>query len=278
MAVNSVGKVSPRSVGERLLLAFSRTPGTEDYIPEHVQYTAENALSLLCRVFPDFRAKICGKSILDFGCGTGHQSVALALAHAGRVVGLDTNAAGLEKARQLAEEHGVSAKTEFVNSLTPQMKNSFELVISKDSMEHFPDPESALRGMIEATHARGEIMITFGPPWLAPYGGHMHFFTKLPWVHLVFSEKTVLGVRSNFREDGATHYEEVEGGLNRMTVGKFENLVQLSGMDVSFRGDEYVKNLRWPGQIPGIRELFINQVSCILRRPDPTGQQRNSHR
>ena len=255
--------------GERVLLALSRDPGMSDYIPAHVKYTMENSLSLLCRVFPDFLSMIRGKRILDFGCGTGHQTVALALAGADFVVGLDMNLASLETACDLATELGVSAKVKFIPEMTPHQRHGFDLVISKDSMEHYQEPVGALSAMIEAVHPTGRILITFGPPWLAPYGSHMHFFTKLPWVHLLFTEKTVLGVRKHFRHDGATRYEEVEGGLNRMTVARFEHLVQECGLKVIFRQDEYVKNLRSLGRVPGIKELFTNQVSCILAGSNP---------
>lgn len=39
------------------------------------------------------------------------------------------------------------------------------------------------------------LLITFGCPWLSPYGSHMHFFTKMPWINVFFSETTVMRVR-----------------------------------------------------------------------------------
>lgn len=247
-----------------MLLCLSRAPGSTDYEPEHVHYTMENALSLLRRVFPDFMTLIHGKEILDYGCGAGFQVVSLATQGAKFVVGLDVNAESLERARELAGHYGVSGKTGFAQQLGRDLLGRFDVVIAKDSMEHFRDPEHAVQQMKTALKQAGMILLTFGPPWLAPYGSHMHFFTKLPWVNLLFSEKTILNVRACFRQDGATRYEDVEGGLNRMTVARFERIVANSGLRIRFRKDEYVKGIRFPGKVPGLRELFTNQVSCIL--------------
>jgi hypothetical protein len=62
----------------------------------------------------------------------------------------------------------------------------------------------------------GCVLITFFEPWLSPYGSHMSHFTRVPWINVLFSERTVMNVRSLFRSDGATRYEDVEGGLNRI--------------------------------------------------------------
>lgn len=68
---------------------------------------------------------------------------------------------------------------------------------------------------------KGEVIASFGPTWYHPLGGHL--FSVFPWAHLLFSEKALLRWRSDFKTDGATHFGEVAGGLNQMTVDRFEN-------------------------------------------------------
>ena len=113
----------------------------------------------------------------------------------------------------------------------------------------------------------GPILMTFGPPWLAPFGSHMDYFTPLPWVNILFSEDAVLRVRARYRNDGATRYEDVEGGLNRMTVAKFERIVAGCGLAIEYQHYECSWGLTFLSRIPAIRELFVNHISCVLRRP-----------
>lgn len=73
-------------------------------------------------------------------------------------------------------------------------------------------------------------------------------------------------VRSNFRSDGATKYEEVESGLNKMSVTKFERIVANAKLTIDFRNYSCVKGFNFLGKLPLIRELFINHISCVLTK------------
>jgi SAM-dependent methyltransferase len=208
--------------------------------------------------------RVVDKEVLDFGCGTGYQSVALARAGAKHVVGLDVNPSYLEKARQLANQTGLDGKVTFLDRLNRSFRARFDVVISQNTMEHFPQPIDVLREMKLVLKDGGVIFITFGPPWFAPYGSHMNFFVRLPWVNILFDEKTIMTVRSYFRKDGAKRYEDVEGGLNKMTVRKFEKLTSIPGLRVEYQRYDCVKGLNFLGKLPLIREVFVNQISCVL--------------
>lgn len=246
-------------LAERLLLSLSYQP-TEAACSEG---RLEAALSLLISSFPGFETDIAGKDILDFGCGVGLQSAAMAMRGAGHVLGLDTNPRTLERARALATDLGLS-KLAFQDRLEPRHRGEFDLVISQNSMEHFPDPAAVLEQMKSALRPSGKILITFGPPWFSPCGSHMSFFTSVPWVNILFPESAVLGVRARYISDGAIRYEDVTGGLNRMTVRKFEWLVANCGLEPIYRRYRCIKGLDFLCTLPFARELFVNHVSCAL--------------
>lgn len=257
-------------LGERILLALSRDPGRSDYVDGTDPWTMENALEPLRRAFPDLRELVRGRRVLDFGCGQGWQSVALAREGASFVLGLDTNTRALERGREVAARAGLDeGRVRFSDTLPPELAGGFDVVISQNSMEHFSDPQGVLDQMRRAVHADGRVLISFGPPWFAPTGSHMHFFTRVPWVHLLFAERTVMAVRGRFRSDGATRYEEVESGLNRMSIAKFERTVRASRFRRERSSYRCVKGVNLLGRIPLARELFINQVDCVLA-PDPS--------
>jgi hypothetical protein len=120
--------------------------------------------------------------------------------------------------------------------------------------------------MKRAAKTGGRIYITFGPPWFAPYGSHMHFFTKVPWVNILFSERTVMNVRRLFRQDGAARYIDVESGLNKMSLARFDRIVRGSGLRVEWRTHELVKGIDALRLLPFASEFFVNRVNCALRR------------
>jgi SAM-dependent methyltransferase len=247
---------------------FSRSPEAADLDGDYAGNSAERALDLCRRVYPEFDATVRGKRVLDFGCGAGMQAIAIARLGASEVVGLETNPSTLEQARRNATAAGVADRTRFQDRLSDDLVGRFDIVLSQNSMEHFSNPASILVDMRRAIGTHGELWITFGPPWFAPYGSHTHFFTRLPWVNLLFSEETVMSVRSRYRHDGARRYEEVESGLNRMTVAKFDRLVAGAALAVVYRKDECVKGIDLLGRIPVLRELFINHITCKLRPQD----------
>jgi SAM-dependent methyltransferase len=255
-------------IGERVLLALSRPPSAGEADDGHGA-SPDGALDNLRRRFPDLRDLVRGRRVLDFGCGDGMQSAALAREGAALVVGVDTNARTLARARDRAARLGLEpGRVRFHERLPAELAGSFDVVVSQDAMEHFGDPAGVLREMRAALAPGGRLLVTFGPPWYAPSGSHMHFFTPVPWVNLLFSERTVMAVRARYRQDGARRYEEVESGLNRMSLARFERIVEQSGLRMARRRYECVKGLDFLRHPPLLRELFVNNVSCVLEPAD----------
>jgi 2-polyprenyl-3-methyl-5-hydroxy-6-metoxy-1,4-benzoquinol methylase len=253
--------------GERVLSLLSRSQVPAEGSVEATLGTLEGALRTLEEKVPDFHRRIEGRAVVDFGCGRGMQSVALAQRGAARVLGVDTDLGALERGRALVLERGLEGRVEFVGQARPQDLAQYDVVISHNSMEHFPDPRLVLGLMRELVRPGGELVITFGPPWYAPYGSHLRYLTPLPWVNLLFSEETVMKVRARHRKDGARRYAEVKNGLNQMTVARFEGLVRELGVRVAHWRCDAVKGARPLARLPKVRELFINQVTCVLEVP-----------
>jgi len=173
----------------------------------------------------DIFTRIAGKVVVDFGCGEGSDAVELAGKGAKRVIGIDNREEVLQTARQKALSAGVQDTCVFATS-TNELA---DVVISMDAFEHFADPAGILRIMNTLLQPAGEILVSFGPTWYHPLGGHL--FSVFPWAHLIFSEKALIRWRSTFKTDGATRFSEVAGGLNQMTVAKFEELIAGSPLE-----------------------------------------------
>jgi SAM-dependent methyltransferase len=197
------------------------------------------------------------KRVLDFGCGEGADAVQIALHGARRVLGIDIRESVLSVARQLAEASGVSECCFFCTTAEEKV----DVVVSVDSFEHFSDPEGVLRLMRSLLVDQGRLVIAFGPTWYHPYGGHL--FSVFPWAHLVFTESALIRWRSDFKNDGATSFGEVEGGLNCMTISRFERILASSQFEVQHLELVPIRQVRRIYRfLP--REFFTAIVRCTL--------------
>ena len=235
---------------------MSRPQYDSDYAGGTVTHVAERALEFIDRTIPDFRTMIQGRTVLDYGCGRGDQALAIKAAGAASVVGYDR----YPKWDTNKSADGVRFTSTLPNEL-------FDVVLSCSAFEHFADPDAEFGTMRSLTG--GRLVITWAEPWYSHSGSHMNFFTRVPWVNLWFSESAVMQVRALYRSDGATRYEECGngGGLNRMTVGRFERMVRASGMTVERLQHWPTLGLPLVTSIPIVRELLTSACSCVLASP-----------
>ncbi len=171
--------------------------------------------------------ELAGKTVIDFGCGDGQQAIAMARAAPDcRVIGLDIQQKHLDRARQRSVEAGLEDRCTFAMDTEERA----DLIVSFDAFEHFSDPLAILTIMSKLLKPNGEVLVSFGPTWLHPYGGHL--FSVFPWAHLIFTEQALIRWRARFRQDGARSFDEVEGGLNKIRIAEFEQLVEASPLTI----------------------------------------------
>lgn len=164
-----------------------------------------------------------GKVVLDFGCGPGTNAVELARRGCALVIGVDLQEHFLEAGRRLAQHVGVEDQCIF----TREWRQPVDVILSTDAFEHFENPEAVLAEMRRLLKPSGYLLVAFGPTWYHPYGGHL--FSVFPWAHLIFTESALIRWRSDFKADGARRFSEVAGGLNRMTIRRWERIVKQEG-------------------------------------------------
>lgn len=255
------------SLATMLLLAVSSAPATARSTPRQAPPRVDSALNELHDWIPDLRSNIDGCRVLDFGSGAGVQAVALAENGATEVVGVEISDPGRQAGAELAAQRSVDGRVRFVHRIGADERGHFDTCISLNSMEHFSDPQGVLEEIRSALRPGGRLLLTFAPPWYSPYGAHMAYFTSVPWVQLLFPERVVMAVRSRYRDDGAQRYEDVTGGLNRMSLAKFERLVSAAGFEMVERRYTAVKGLPLITRVPLLRELLTSRVTAVLQRP-----------
>lgn len=209
--------------GYRCVRLLAGSPPRQERCGGHAYANTSKVERLLGpRIWPAIRDRV----VLDFGCGYGEDAIEIASRGARRVIGLDIRGRVLDDARARAQAAGVEDRCVF----TTDVLEPVDVVLSLDAFEHFADPADVLSQMRRLLKPSGVAHVAFGPPWFHPYGGHL--FSIFPWAHLVFTERALIRWRSGFKTDGARRFCEVDGGLNGMTVRRFEALVHESGLRV----------------------------------------------
>jgi SAM-dependent methyltransferase len=226
-------------------------------VPDEIPL-AYRGVSKLDKLLGDrFWEDIAGKLVIDFGCGHGNDAIEMAKRGAKRVIGIDNRPEVLNAARASAKENCVESQCTFVNETDERA----DIITSIDAFEHFQNPSEVLQIMRSRIKDDGKVIAVFGPTWYHPLGGHL--FSVFPFSHLIFTERSLIRWRSDFKSDGAKRIEEVSGGLNRMTISRFEKLIDES--DFSFSRLELVP-IRRLRRIAGrwTREFTTSVVRCEL--------------
>jgi SAM-dependent methyltransferase len=255
--------------GEFILRRLSRDPNDQDYVVDHYERKHGDVSvyeKTLLDTFPNLSEMICKKKVLDVGCAGGLETLALALAGADEVTGIDIR---IDTAKTGAiQQKYPENRIRFFDmdaEHTTFPDDSFDTIITCGALEHFADPHAVLRECRRILRSNGRLCLTSGV-WAHPWGAHMNFFTMVPWVQFLFSESTIMNVRALYRNDGAKRFHEVEGGLNRIGVRSFQRIVR----DLDFQTEhlrlEPVKGLTPLTYIPYVRELFTSLIIAVLRK------------
>ncbi|HEV7472424.1 MAG TPA: class I SAM-dependent methyltransferase [Pyrinomonadaceae bacterium] len=179
---------------------------------------------------PDIWKELADKTVVDFGCENGVEAIDMAEHGVRRVIGVDIREGPLAVARRAAQAKGLSDRCTFATTIDEKV----DVVVSLDAFEHFADPLAMLGVMRKLLKDDGYILTCFGPTWYHPLGGHG--FSIFPWAHLVFTENTFMRSYRDGSGDDARRFGEVSGGLNQLTIRRFEKIVAQSDFEfVSFK-------------------------------------------
>ena len=239
-------------LGMRLLNVASRhgTTGYPDVAPAYVGRSKIETL-----LGPGVWTEIAGKRVIDFGCGIGQEAIELAQHGAAHVIGVDTKPLWREMASEHARNSGVADRCTFVETCG----ETAPVIVCLDAFEHFRDPADVLETMSRLLEPDGRVLVSFGPTWYHPLGGHI--YSVLPFAHIVFPERALVRWRAQFKTDGARTIRE--SGLNQMTIRRFVDLVEDSPLAFESMEAVPIRRLKWMA-CRATREFTTSIVRCRL--------------
>jgi SAM-dependent methyltransferase len=144
----------------------------------------------------EHRARDGQPEILDFGCGLGRHTRFLSNVTGQPVLGVDVDAAALERARTRYGDRLTVFQRIEPGSRLPFPAGSFRLIHCYDVLEHVPDPLELLREFRRVLKAGGTLRLEVPAPaserfltWLRPSYpaeiGHLNVFSKQRLLELV---------------------------------------------------------------------------------------------
>ncbi|WMJ75694.1 MULTISPECIES: class I SAM-dependent methyltransferase [unclassified Sedimentibacter] len=222
------------------------------------------------------------KVVLDIGCGAGGKTVYYASRGVKKIVGVEILGKYKEEAEGLAKKYGMEDKFQFVSadaSKTPFEDETFDTIIMNDAMEHVDEPEKVLDECYRILKKNGRLYLNF-PPYNHPYGAHLSDAIGMPWVHVFFSEKTLIETykelvkdlpdgrdRIEFRISKKSDGTEYFSYINKMTIKRADNILQNSKFNIEYYSEEPLRNIfKYPAKLPGLKEFLVKMVVCVLRK------------
>jgi len=215
---------------------------------------------------PDFHKKI----LLDIGCGHGSLCVDAAIRGAKRVVGIDTDPERIDfAAAYLIEEFPefVGRVEFFCCELNDLKKQAFDLILSKDSLEHIIDLPTMMKLSKEYLKVGGRLYVGFGPLFNSPNGDHGRARLILPWLHTLLPEPLIVKYLNLI---GKNHIHSIHDlGLNGFSFKEYQDIFKSSGLKLVWLGVNVSAHIisrlfSWIRKIGLFREYFTHNIYAIF--------------
>lgn len=135
----------------------------------------------------DSLGELQGK-VLDFGCGEGHTTKAIAAT--------GVSVIGYDPVKQWGDDQLLTTDWQ-----QAQAQGPYEIVLLYDVLDHCQDPAAALRQLREVLTPTGKVYCRCHP-WTGPHAGHHYKKINKAYVHLVFTEEELrlLGLEPQFKQ------------------------------------------------------------------------------
>lgn len=157
------------------------------------------------KLLPD----VCGKTVLDLGCGYGHNCIDFVKKGATSVVGIDIS----EKMLEVANKEYGDKRIKYINmSMTDisQLSLKFDVIYSSLAFHYINDFETLSKDMYASLNSGGYLLFSQEHPLVtATFGGHQHFNKDEDGkiVSFTFSNYGIPGKRDTFwYVDGVEKY------------------------------------------------------------------------
>jgi ubiquinone/menaquinone biosynthesis C-methylase UbiE len=232
-----------------------------------------------------FYAEFPTKTVIDLACGDGGKTKFFAGLDPRTIVGVDMDLGKMARARMFDRNKAGEGKAlqPVVGKVDecPFRNDSFDVCISEDGFEHFSAPEKVLGEANRILKPGGRFLIYF-EPYFRSGGPHLFNWIRLPWPHLLFSDRTMMeasriiaqrasarGTSSRERPQEQVEREihQFEHFINKITLRNFKKyLLNSPNWKLACFHTFCTNNLFRPFvDMPLLTEMFVS-VFCVLEK------------
>lgn len=227
-----------------------------------------------------------GMRILDLGTGSGYLSFPIAKNNPGcEVVGLDIVNAALETNRMRADSEGIKNLSfiSYDGIDFPFEEKSFDLVVTRYALHHFPDIEHSIGEVSRVLKSGGMMFVSDPCPnecdterFVDDYmrlkkDSHIKFYTKDEWIDicgrqgLIVTDSFDSSIRFPKKKDTAYGYEDVLKMHDKTVIDSYD----LVETDTEIYLTEQVNNIMFEKLSHdidnGILKFFAMRMNCRAR-------------
>jgi len=226
-----------------------------------------------------------GADVLDIGAGTGENLWISKEYGFGSATAVDYSA-DRYKERLPDLEPDIAARITFLEGdmeTVPLPENSYDLILSVNSFEHFPDPTAILQKCFQLLRSGGFFYTHFGPLFRSAHGAHRYRFCAVPYIQNLFEDPVayeffykILKINDEVNRytgesiDDSNPYPE----MNKWTLQQFENLFRGNGQweviqfekKHSHRFAWFVSLFREELRQYSTEDLYVTELVVILRK------------
>ena len=113
-----------------------------------------------------------------------------------------------------------------------EIKEKYDVIISKDTFEHTVNLPKVLQKMYDLLNNGGRVYLGFGPLYNFYNGDHGRLNMYLPWFHLLFNEKFLVN-RINKKEN--LTIEKIQDlGLSKYSLAEYKEIFKESNFKINF--------------------------------------------
>ena len=218
------------------------------------------------------------KNILEVGCGNGLAALSLTGTHR-EISAVDIVDIRAARVKQSEVRFSIGD----VCKRLPYEDNTFDLLFSINSFEHFEQPDAAFRELIRVVRPDGLLFLAFSPIYYSPWGLHASRRLGMPYPQLLFSPSTIQQYVDQNKEAIAHTYSEfsdrnrISPYLNGYSLMQYRQIfnsqkpvlktlayvetISLDGMSIIFQYPGVIKS-----KTQSFENLFVSGIKVLARK------------